>query len=55
MATYLDDLNVFDLDAVPHLIMSEHPLERLRKHSLKLFLTTARLGPICSNSFGYTI
>ena len=53
MATYLDDLIVFDSDPIAHVQTIRFLFERLRKHNLKLSPSEARLGATDANLLGH--
>ena len=55
MAAYLDDVIVFDSDPVTHVRTIRSIFGRLRKHSLKLSPSKARLGATDANFLGHSI
>ena len=55
VAAYLDDAIVFDSDLVAHYQTSFSLFERIRKHTLKLSSSKARLCPIDANFLGRSI
>ena len=55
VATYLDDVIVFDSDPITHVQTVRFLFERLRKHTLKLSPSKARLGATEANFLGHFI
>ena len=55
VATYLDDVIMFDSNPIAHVQTIRSLFERLRKHTRKLSLSKARLGATDANFLGHSI